>query len=124
MSIVRKKFISHIPKWTTRLPKVDSNWKALLQTLEGHSRYVNTVAISSGGQLIASGSNDKTIRLWDVTTGSHKSTLEGHSDSVVAVTFSPDGRLIASGSNDGTVRLWDVTTGSCDITIQGHSNWV
>ncbi|KAF8531947.1 WD40-repeat-containing domain protein, partial [Trichophaea hybrida] len=76
------------------------------------------------GQLLASGSNDNTIRLWDPSTGASRSTLAGHSRWVSAVAFSPDGQLLASASLDSTVRLWDPSTGASRITLAGHSNWV
>ena len=56
--------------------------------------------------MLASGSADGTIRLWDTRTGQHKATLTGHTDCVDSVVFLPDGRTLASGSWDGTVLLW------------------
>ena len=65
----------------------------MLQTLEGHLGAVRSVAFAPDGKQLASGSGDKTIKLWDVATGSLQRTLEGHSDSVWSVAFSPDGRI-------------------------------
>ena len=75
------------------------------------------VAFSSDGGMLASGSVDSTIRLWDVSTGKMIRTLTGHTAPVDSVAFSPDGRMLASGSMDDTVKLWDVDTGKLIRTL-------
>ncbi|WP_406270826.1 caspase family protein [Streptomyces sp. NBC_00191] len=80
-------------------------------SLTGHSTQVFSVAFSPDGKLLASSSNDNTVRLWDVATRKQLGNpLTGHTDSARSVAFSPDGKLLASSSDDKTVRLWDVAT--------------
>ncbi|MBF0591747.1 MAG: metallophosphoesterase [Nitrospirae bacterium] len=88
--------------------------------LQGHGDTVNSVAISADGLKIVSGSKDRTLRIWDMYTGSLINTLEGHSDSVHSVAISPDGMKIVSGSWDRTIRIWDMNTGSLINTLEGH----
>ncbi|KAI9785620.1 MAG: hypothetical protein M1816_000367 [Peltula sp. TS41687] len=123
-SIVRNTFKDRIPSWICRLSKAESTWSAVLQTLEGHSGAVSSVAFSADGKLIASGSADQTVKLWDAATGALQQTLEGHSGGVMSVAFSADGKLIASGSADRTVKLWDAATGALQQTLEGHSDQV
>jgi WD40 repeat protein len=92
----------------------------LITTLTGHTDLVRSVAFSPDGRLLASGSDDKTIKLWEVATGSLVRTLSGHTSIVFSVAFSPDGRLLASGSADWTVKLWEVASGSLVRTLSGH----
>jgi WD40 repeat protein len=96
----------------------------LERTLTGHSDSVWSVAYSPDGQTLASGSWDKTIKLWNVKTGNLLQTLTGHSDQVRSVAYSPDGQTLASGSSDKTIKLWNVRTGNLLQTLTGHSDSV
>ena len=78
--------------------------------LEGHSYWINTVSFSPDSKILASGSRDTTIKLWDVKTGKLIRTIED-SGSIVSISFSPDGKTLASGSGDHTIKLWNVNTG-------------
>lgn len=95
---------------------IDNMIKKLI--FEGHTDTVTEVIFSPDGNLLVSGSKDKTIRIWDVKTGVEINQLEGHSNSITDLAFSPSGNYLASGSSDGTVRLWDVETFRSDL---GHS---
>src|SRR6187200_1550308 len=79
-------------------------------TFEGHTNFVRSLAYSPDGKTLASGSEDETIKLWDVKTKKEQATLKGHAAGVWSVTYSPDGKTLASGSKDGTIKLWDVKT--------------
>ncbi|KAK4159680.1 WD40-repeat-containing domain protein [Cladorrhinum sp. PSN259] len=75
-------------------------------------------------RLLASGSYDKTVKIWDPATGKCVLTLKGHSNSVYSVAWSYDAARLASGSSDNTVKIWDPATGQCVSTLNGHSNTV
>ncbi|MFN7338945.1 MAG: protein kinase, partial [bacterium] len=101
-----------------------SSLRFLDKSLTGHSSWVDSVIYSPDGRYLASGSWDKTIKVWDVVTGTELRTLTGHSDRVRSVVYSPDGRYLASGSWDKTIKVWDVVTGTELRTLTGHSDRV
>src|SRR5437773_248588 len=82
-----------------------------VRRLRGHQGYVYSVSFSADGRLLASGSADTTVRLWNPDTGQELRCLQGQQGMVYSVSFSADGRLLASGSDDKTVRLWNPDTG-------------
>eukprot|EP00042_Codosiga_hollandica_P050570 m.606888 g.606888 ORF g.606888 m.606888 type:complete len:841 (-) comp58115_c0_seq2:186-2708(-) len=93
--------------------------------LPGHTHWVTCLAVSRGGTLVASGSNDCTVRLWDLASSTLVHIFKGHDNWVNTVAFSPDGLLVASGSHDGTVRLWNVKTGkSVGKPFEQADNWI
>ena len=79
---------------------------ALLRTLTGHTAVVSSVAISADGQTLVSGSFDKTIKVWNLSTGQEVRTLTGHIAYVYSVAISADGQTLASGSDDKTIKVW------------------
>ena len=81
-----------------------------LQNLEWYIDTVRFVPFSLEGKTLATGSSDRTARLWDVATGQQMDILEGDSKSVTSVAFILDGETRATGSADNTARLWDTFT--------------
>jgi WD40 repeat protein len=120
-SIFKKFYHSGLPKVVCG---VDKMWSPELLQLQGHDGQVNSVAFSPDGSKIISGSDDKTIRVWDASTGIEMlPPLRGHDGSISSVAFSPDGSKIISGSSDKTIRVWDASTGIEMLPpLRGHDD--
>jgi WD40 repeat protein len=123
-SIVRHQFKGEMPKGVQVKCGLDEDWGPLLQTLEGHTGGVRSVAFSGAGDRLASASRDQTVRVWDAKTGQPLYTLEGHTGEVSSVAFSAAGDRLASASWDQTVRVWDAKTGQPLHTLKGHTHYV
>lgn len=93
-------------------------------TLTGHTQWVTSVAISPDGKTLVSGSDDKSIKIWNLETLELKSTLTGHVGSVAALAISPDSKTLVSGSTDKTIKIWNLETGELKSTLTGHGYWV
>jgi len=105
--------------WFVVSPKLGS----LLYTYRGHSNIVITVAWLPNGQRIASGSDDKTVQVWNASDGSNVFTYKWQSGPVSTVAWSPDGKHIVSGSDDA-IQIWNAADGSYILTYSGHSGTV
>ena len=102
----------------------DGDWRG---SVEGHTGTVYCLAFKPNSYLLASGSHDNTIRIWDVSDNTnlrHVRTLRGHTGGVYSVAWSPDGRTLASASPDGTVRLWNPNNGINFAVLRGHTEEV
>ncbi|MBD2522422.1 serine/threonine-protein kinase [Nostoc sp. FACHB-133] len=96
----------------------------LPKAFKGHSSDVNSVAFSPDGTTLGSASDDKTIKLWNLSSGEEIHTLEGHSTWIWTIAFSPDSKTLASGSADKTIKLWNVETGKLVRTLEGNTDGV
>ncbi|WP_341532293.1 serine/threonine-protein kinase (plasmid) [Nostoc sp. UHCC 0302] len=106
------------------------SWRQSLP-LTGHSGEVNSLVFkpilrnnSDHEKIFASGSDDKTIKIWHLNTRQQTATLRGHSDWVYAIAISPDGQTLVSGSKDKTIKVWNLNTGKEIRTLFGHSSYV
>ncbi|KAJ1989664.1 U3 small nucleolar RNA-associated protein [Coemansia spiralis] len=95
-----------------------------LYTFQAHDKDINSICISPGDNVFATGSQDKTAKIWDVATGKLLGTLQGHRRGVWNITFSPVDRVVATTSGDRMVKLWSLSDFTCLKTFEGHTNSV
>ena len=95
---------------------------ALVRTLSGHGGWVMALALTGDGRVV-SGSDDGTVKVWDLNSGQEERTLSGHGGGVMALALTGDGRVV-SGSYDGTVKVWDLNSGQEERTLSGHGGGV
>src|SRR5207342_2721415 len=85
--------------------------------------WVRGVSFTPDGSRVLSASLDKTVRIWDTSTGLSR-VLSGHTENVYSVAAFPDGKRALSGSRDRTLRLWSLESGECLKVIEGHADVV
>ncbi|CAJ1936967.1 unnamed protein product [Cylindrotheca closterium] len=89
-------------------------------SVRGHDKDINIISVSPNDSLVASGSQDKTVRIWNAADLSLKATLKGHKRGVWDCQFSPIDKVLATSSGDKTIKLWSLGSFSCVRTFQGH----
>ena len=115
-------------KFTTSSPPtapktLNPTWNCV-RTLTGHLSSISSIAFSPDGQTLASGSADRTIKIWNLNSRVPRYTLSGHSSLIDAVAISSDGKILASGSWDYTIKIWNLETGELIQTLCEHSGWI
>ncbi|KAH7134334.1 WD40-repeat-containing domain protein [Dactylonectria macrodidyma] len=121
-SVFYQEFRNQIPQWISLALEPEDNWDQCQQIIQDFEEPLFSVAFSHDSKVLVAGSEDNTVRLWQVDNSECIQVLDGHQSCVTSVAFSHDSKLIASASDDGTIRLWqlDDSNTQCILVLRGH----
>jgi WD40 repeat protein len=122
-SLMRERYADAFGSAPQVLYGLSESWDPQLHVLP-HPDEVYSIAFSPDGSLIASGSFDSMVRIWNIVTGEKESELESNTECVNSLAFSPDSSRIVSGSYDQTVRIWNIAKGEQEALLEGHTDGV
>jgi mono/diheme cytochrome c family protein len=125
-TVQRQVFQTSFPELARRVLAAQSSWAAAIKpkaeaAFHGHTGTVNAVVFAPDGHSAASGSDDRTIRIWEIPSGKQLGLLQGNSGEVSAVAFSENGKLLLSAGTDRLLRLWDLRTKKELRPFRGHT---
>ena len=92
----------------------------MIKSFDDHENIINSVRFHPDGTCIASGSSDRSIKIWDIRSSRLLQHYDAHQESVNQVAFHPNGRYLLSASNDSTIKIWDLRQGHILYTLSGH----
>ena len=122
-SLLRKVYPTYVSQAPAVTLGLSNTWGPTELTMNNGSA-VYSVAFSQDGSRVVSGSDDKTVRIWNAMTGEMEAKLEGHTGAVTSVAFSQDSSRVVSGSHDETVRIWNAMTGEMEAKLECHTGAV
>jgi WD40 repeat protein len=124
MSVMPKLLTGQTPSVTPGELTTNAREFSVIKTLAGHTDIIWTVALSANGQTLASGSEDRTIKVWNPQTGQLMHTFSGHAGAVRAIALSLDGNLLVSAGSDRTIKMWNLKTDKLIRTLEGHQDTI
>jgi WD40 repeat protein len=110
--------------WLCERRRTSRESEALVRTLAGHTSSVWGIAVMPDGRSVLSASHDRTLKMWEISSGCELRALAGHSSQVNGVAVTPDGRFAISASDDATLKVWDLASGREVHTLRGHADAV